>query len=170
MITKNISNPGTKIVNAFEYQRKYYDVEVELDLTAKCTKRIYIDEIDQYRQDMNKEMLTYYDIDKHYEHKDENNETNRMLAEDIAIDETEEEDYIDNIEVHNVQVITNPKYGQETTDGDIWRCVICDEYFTGFGNNPEPVKNYGDCCNSCNTNKVIPARVKQIITNQELKE
>ena len=40
-----------------EYRRKFYDVQVDLDIASFVTKRIYVDEIDQYRKDMNKEML-----------------------------------------------------------------------------------------------------------------
>ena len=53
-------------------------------MTSFAINRIYLDELDQYRNDMNKEMLEYYGIDKDYEHKDEFNETNKMLAEDLA--------------------------------------------------------------------------------------
>ena len=47
-----------------EYKRKFYDVQVDLDIASFVTKRIYLDELDQYRNDMNKEMLEYYGIDK----------------------------------------------------------------------------------------------------------
>ena len=49
------------------YQRKYYDVEINLNISAQCTKRIYVDEIEQYTNDMNKEMLLNYSIDKNYQ-------------------------------------------------------------------------------------------------------
>ena len=40
-------------------------------------------------------------------------------------------------------------------------CVICRLPYEGFGNNPEPVKQYaeGRCCDKCNLRKVIPARM-----------
>ena len=158
-----------------EYKRKYYDVEVELDLSAVATKRIYIDEINQYRNDMNENMLKHYGIDEHYEHKDEFNEPNRMLAEDLAKDEIEEEDYINEIEVQNMSVIRDPDAGMETTKGDIWRCVYCKQHFTGWGNNPETIGKLrfdldDKCCDTCNTNHVIPARLSDIINNKNLKE
>ena len=106
------------------YQRKYYDVEVELDISAQCTKRIYVDEIEQYTKDMNKEMLLNYGIDKNYQHEDEFNDTNEMLAEDLALEEVEEEDWMENMDVHNMEVydITSniqkaPIQGEEK-DGD----------------------------------------------------
>lgn len=37
-------------------------------------------------------------------------------------------------------------------------CVICGKEITGYGNNAEPVKK-GLCCDKCNKEKVIPARV-----------
>ena len=41
-------------------------------------------------------------------------------------------------------------------------CVICGKQIKGYGNNPEPVKNHGQCCDTCNLEVVIPARLKQI--------
>lgn len=45
------------------------------------------------------------------------------------------------------------------------RCVICGKEFDGYGNNAEPIKD-GICCDKCNQEKVIPAR----INNLKLKE
>ena len=39
------------------------------------------------------------------------------------------------------------------------RCCICNRKFTGWGNNPYPVKPDGRCCDSCNSMYVIPARI-----------
>ena len=155
------------------YQRKYYDVEVEIDVTAVCTKRIYVDEIDQYRNDMNKEMLLNYGIDKDDKHKDEFNETNQMLAEDLALDEVEEEDWMVNMEVHNMDVIKTPVEDEETDGDKIWKCVYCKKHFTGFGNNPETVGKMkfsedAECCDACNTNIVIPERMKDVMMMNHL--
>ena len=38
-------------------------------------------------------------------------------------------------------------------------CCICGKEFTGFGNNPWPVKEEGECCDDCNHDKVVPARI-----------
>ncbi len=48
-------------------------------------------------------------------------------------------------------------------------CSICKEPYTGYGNNPEPVKpaTKGQCCNTCNQVEVIPARLLQILTHQK---
>lgn len=42
-------------------------------------------------------------------------------------------------------------------------CCICGKAFDGWGNNPFPIKNEGECCNECNTMYVIPARIAKII-------
>lgn len=42
------------------------------------------------------------------------------------------------------------------------KCVICGRVIKGHGNNPEPVKHHGKCCDWCNTHMVIPARMKDI--------
>lgn len=38
-------------------------------------------------------------------------------------------------------------------------CCICGKEFTGWGNNPWPIKQSGECCNECNMDKVVPARI-----------
>lgn len=43
-----------------------------------------------------------------------------------------------------------------------YTCCICHKDFEGYGNNPSPYKNYGRCCDKCNSNYVIPARVMTI--------
>ena len=47
-------------------------------------------------------------------------------------------------------------------------CSICQTPFTGYGNNPEPV-NGGRCCDDCNQNVVIPARINLMISNSKAK-
>lgn len=39
-------------------------------------------------------------------------------------------------------------------------CCICGKTFTGYGNNPYPVKDSGRCCDVCNYEKVLPSRLK----------
>jgi len=39
-------------------------------------------------------------------------------------------------------------------------CVICNKLFTEFGANPSPVKESGVCCNKCDNEVVIPARME----------
>tara|TARA_R110000764_G_scaffold132625_1_gene220513 strand:+ start:91 stop:264 length:174 start_codon:yes stop_codon:yes gene_type:complete len=45
---------------------------------------------------------------------------------------------------------------------EILICVLCNEKFTGWGNNPEPLSNVGVCCSTCDSNKVIPERIERI--------
>lgn len=42
----------------------------------------------------------------------------------------------------------------------VQKCVICGKKFTGYGNNPSPLKEKGVCCNSCNL-LVIQERISQ---------
>jgi len=41
------------------------------------------------------------------------------------------------------------------------KCVICSQVFNGIGANAFPISHFGECCNSCDTEKVIPARILQ---------
>jgi hypothetical protein len=66
-------------------------------------------------------------------------------------------------------ILFNQKYGTDYTPMPIdkfeWNeCVICDKMITddAFGNNPFPVKEDGRCCSKCNTETVVPARVRSM--------
>ena len=41
-----------------------------------------------------------------------------------------------------------------------YKCVMCNEYKVGYGNNAYPIE-IGICCDNCNT-KVIVARLKEL--------
>ena len=45
---------------------------------------------------------------------------------------------------------------------DEHKCCICGEPIEGHGNNPSPVKTEGDCCDKCNAEVVIPARIEKM--------
>ena len=48
------------------------------------------------------------------------------------------------------------------SDKKEFTCCICRKRFNGYGNNPDPVKKEGRCCDECNRTVVIPAREEQI--------
>jgi hypothetical protein len=60
-------------------------------------------------------------------------------------------------------LMRNParKARAEKASGVISGCVICRKSFPGFGNNAAPVAD-GQCCNDCNINVVVPARVERM--------
>lgn len=43
---------------------------------------------------------------------------------------------------------------------DKFKCVLCGKTVQEFGNNPAPAADSGLCCDKCNTDKVIPARLQ----------
>lgn len=47
------------------------------------------------------------------------------------------------------------------------RC-ICGKKFTEYGNSPMPVKDEGLCCNDCNFNVVIPARIDMMFPARKM--
>lgn len=51
------------------------------------------------------------------------------------------------------------------TPGRKIKCVICGKTKEEYGNNAIPVA-YGRCCDSCNRNLVLPARLRLCITNK----
>ena len=42
------------------------------------------------------------------------------------------------------------------------KCCICGRKFSGWGNNPWPLRDKGECCDWCNTHRVIPMRIFQL--------
>lgn len=43
-------------------------------------------------------------------------------------------------------------------------CIICEEAFEGYGNNPAPLYSLeeGVCCDDCNSSVVVPARIEML--------
>ena len=46
-------------------------------------------------------------------------------------------------------------------------CVICGAKFEGWGNNPWPIAEKGECCQECNFKHVIPARIALLRAERE---
>ena len=46
------------------------------------------------------------------------------------------------------------------------KCCICGREFEGWGNNPWPLETDGECCDECNMEYVIPARLIMRQTEQ----
>lgn len=64
-------------------------------------------------------------------------------------------------------------YGEILTEGKLVDniCCICGEKIEGYGNNPEPymtAEKGEKCCDACNLHYVIPARLDQLDTNEEI--
>ncbi len=53
-----------------------------------------------------------------------------------------------------------------TNQNTTTKCVICKENYTGHGNNAEPVMS-GQCCDSCNREYVIAARLQDVDSGQK---
>jgi hypothetical protein len=39
-------------------------------------------------------------------------------------------------------------------------CVLCSNFIRFYGNNPAPLRKRGRCCDTCNSEKVIPERLR----------
>lgn len=46
-------------------------------------------------------------------------------------------------------------------------CCLCGEKIEGYGNNPDPVRTEGRCCDDCNITRVCPARVYDALFDPE---
>lgn len=53
---------------------------------------------------------------------------------------------------------------RESASGNTYTCCLCGNTFPGFGNNPWPVDRTENarCCDECNAQKVIPARISNL--------
>ena len=63
--------------------------------------------------------------------------------------------------MQNVTTINSAKNQEEKWQEEGICCICGIRKFTRGGNNPDPVKMHGRCCNLCNDTKVIPARERQ---------
>lgn len=50
---------------------------------------------------------------------------------------------------------------------EMFTCCICGKKVIGFGNNPFPVKHEGRCCDECDYQVVIPARLSMMNQKKE---
>lgn len=48
-------------------------------------------------------------------------------------------------------------------------CCICGKKITGYGYNPYPVKEEGECCRQCNYGVVVPERWRRYQEYQKSK-
>jgi hypothetical protein len=48
-----------------------------------------------------------------------------------------------------------------------FKCCICGKNCQGFGNNPRPVREKGQCCDECNFRYVAAARINLIKTTEQ---
>ena len=47
-------------------------------------------------------------------------------------------------------------------------CCLCGEEFEGYGNDPAPLKESGECCDQCNAERVLPARFEAVLASGEI--
>ena len=76
------------------------------------------------------------------------------MSEDDVRDMAESNDWIEDELDREVE---------EHDDEDEHECCICHEFFSGFGNNANPVVD-GICCDRCNAQVVIPRRLKDAMS------
>ena len=131
--------------------RKYYDIEYTATAIGASVQRVYLDDID---------------------HDDFSEEALEDAKDDVINNPDVEGDLFGEWEMNDGEVEI-----QEWEEGDnTWECVLCKQMFIGgYGNNPEPVVNIykpetfnARCCDACNTNQVIPARLKIAMECNEL--
>jgi len=50
------------------------------------------------------------------------------------------------------------------------KCSLCEEMFTGYGHNPQPLIDdiNARCCDDCNTNLVLVARIGNYLRRRNL--
>lgn len=71
-----------------------------------------------------------------------------------------------NQEFEPVDVFGDP-IKETLTESEHAVCCICGESIEGYGNNPQPIKDSGKCCDACNLKFVIPARLEQNSMSEE---
>jgi len=127
-----------------------------------------------------RDFTVYFDKDDGKYHVDEieySNDGDQEFGDEVVFDDFEEfYDYIKNNilnaddyliledmheEAFNLKFESINVFGEVLNEGkdDKFTCCICGEESVGYGNNPEPYKHEGKCCDACNRKFVIPARL-----------
>lgn len=118
---------------------KYYDKDTNKLIDTNVSQEGYNDL--QSAQNFCKSRLSTESLQKHDDIYNRGlvteSEYNHLFIGDNIIYEIKEVDY-KSIETH--------------------KCVICGKEYTGCGNNAEPISK-GRCCDKCNEEQVIPARL-----------
>ena len=83
------------------------------------------------------------------------------IKKDESLEETLERNPLD-LYFEDVNI-----YGEKLTEAKEEVCCICGEPIEGYGNNPEPYKHEGKCCDACNAKFVIPARLAELGNKEE---
>jgi hypothetical protein len=96
----------------------------------------------------------FADVDKASEKDFKNAYEDRMT--DVTELEEATSDNPFNLDFEDVDV-----FGYSLNESKVNICCLCGEPYTGYGNDPWPVKDEGRCCNGCNTSLVIPERLKR---------
>lgn len=53
-----------------------------------------------------------------------------------------------------------PLFEEDDVHNEEYTCCICGKTFYGYGNDPYPMKDEGECCETCQWEKVIPERYR----------
>ncbi len=144
--------------NCSVYTLKYLGPEKDINkLTTKDIIYYYDNEI---LYDKNHVKVMDYDL--YIKHEEER----QKFSGDI--EDVPEEKFNDEYEdrIHQDTVLEDADMPLDlnfelTEDKQKYVCCICGEPSEGYGNNPDPYKNAGRCCDACNLKFVIPARLTQ---------
>ena len=60
-----------------------------------------------------------------------------------------------------------PMFETGNTSSKEQKCCICGKTFYGYGNDPYPLKEEGECCESCQWEKVLPERYNKLSKERE---
>ena len=149
--------------NCSVYTLKYLGPEKDINkLTNKDIIYYYDDEI---LYDKNHVKVMDYDL--YIKHEEERQKFSGDI-EDIP-EEKFNDEYEDRIHQDTVLEDIDDPFNENFADIDAlgeakeqkFVCCICGEPNEGYGNNPDPYKNAGRCCDACNLKFVIPARLTQ---------
>lgn len=86
-------------------------------------------------------------------------------AKDLADVRAILETFVNNVDIEIEQFKDTPENQQKALEDDRAlndKCVLCGAPLDGWGNNPYPLSDRGNCCDKCNVEKVIPARLSHI--------
>ena len=80
-----------------------------------------------------------------------------MYMHSTLLDDDQIIDHFKNIDTRAYDVVSTRKEVKEDSE----KCILCGGSIGEWGNNPYPLAEEGECCSTCNTERVVPERIRQ---------
>ena len=83
-----------------------------------------------------------------------------MYMHSTLLDDDQIVDHFKNRDTRAYDVVSTRKEVKEDSE----KCILCGGSIGEWGNNPYPLAEEGECCSTCDTERVVPERIRRTQT------